>query len=242
MTPDALWVERLSVSLGETGRSVRVHADGLRVAAGELVALTGASGSGKTLLLECLGLLRRPDPGARFGLDDGTDLAAAWEGAGDPAALRRDRFGFVPQSGGLLNFLTLEANIMLAQKLAGRSDPAWGERLIERLGLGARRRAMPDALSLGERQRVAIARALAHRPSVVIADEPTAALDPQMSAEVLVLFADLATEQGTAVLMSTHDVALASVMGLRRHTLVVGAAGSGSGVESRLAAAPGVEP
>ncbi len=240
-----IWAEQLSVSLGGPERRVRVRADGLSVAAGELVALTGESGSGKTLLLETLGLLRRPDPGARFGLttEGGTiDLAAAWAPGGDPAALRRRHFGFVPQSGGLLGFLDLEANVALAQKLAGQSDDDYRDLLLDALDLRTKKHVRPDALSIGERQRVAIARALVHRPAVVIADEPTASLDPHMAGDVLALFIELAASQGTAVLMSTHDLVLAKAMGLRRIALQTHALdphAAGVSVETRIATAGG---
>ncbi|WP_417935765.1 ABC transporter ATP-binding protein [Frigidibacter mobilis] len=201
-------------------------ADGLTITAGEMVAVTGESGSGKTMLLEALGLLRRPDPGSHYGIVrvDGTvALAAAWDGPDAQAKLarlRRELFGFVPQSGGLLPFFDVTRNIALAQQLSGRSDRAYLTHLLQILGLFKLRHAMPDGLSIGERQRVAIARALAHRPLAVIADEPTAALDPYLSQEVMALFLSLAADQGTAVIVSTHNVDLVHNLGLRQLQMI----------------------
>jgi len=194
----------------------------LDLAPGQVVALTGPSGSGKTLFLEALGLMRRPDslasyvwtppqatgPDVTDGPDASLDLARLWRDGPRSAGLARERgrlFGFVPQTGGLLQFLDVADNIALTQRIAGRPDPALATRLMARLGLAAVARLMPAALSIGQRQRVAIARALAHRPSVVIADEPTAALDPDTADEVLALLLDTAHATGSAVLVSSHD-------------------------------------
>lgn len=212
----------LRVSLSEGARRFTMKADGLEIIAGEMIAITGESGSGKTLLLETLGLLRRPDFGHDYrveGLHKELSLSAAWDAPDAQAmlaGLRRDLFGFVPQSGGLLPFFDVTHNIAVAQQLARRDDRAYIAQLLERLGLQGVARAMPDSLSIGERQRVAIARALAHRPLIVIADEPTAALDPYLSQEVMALFLSLARDQGAAVLISTHDVDLVQRFGLRR--------------------------
>jgi len=239
----------LGVTLNDGDRSFRLVADGLRIAAGEVVAVTGESGTGKTLFLEVLGLLRRPDAGASCllrlpGPAAAIDLFAGWNLPGQAslmARLRREVFGFVPQSGGLLPYLGLGANIALTQQLSGRRDPAYCARITAALGLAGREGQMPDALSIGERQRVAIARALAHRPPVVIADEPTAALDPGLSREVMTLFLDLAAAQGTTVILSTHDLGLTRDLGLRRLVCTIDG-GDGRHVVSRLIQPPADQP
>ncbi|MAY87362.1 MAG: ABC transporter [Pseudooceanicola sp.] len=212
---EGLHLHDASVSLRDGDRAFRVMVDDLAVAHGQAVALTGASGSGKTLLLEVLGLLRRADPGARHVVDD-MDLAAAWAHRGRLAALRGRMFGFVPQTGGLLPFLDVRANVALPQRVTGREDAARVGALIDRLGLTAVAALRPGALSIGQRQRVAVARALAHRPPVVIADEPTAALDGDTASDVLALLLDTAAQDGCAVILSSHDHARIAPFGLRR--------------------------
>jgi len=135
------------------------------------------------------------------------DLRALWQ-VGDLdalAALRRRYFGYVLQSGGLLGFLTVHDNINLPRRWCNLPDDGTVAHLAERLGLSRLLNRYPSALSVGERQRVAIARALAHRPPMVLADEPTASLDPLNADSVMDLFLALATEQGTTVIVASHD-------------------------------------
>lgn len=220
--PSALHMAGLSVSVADADRSFRLEVDALELHAGEVVGLTGPSGTGKTMLLEVLGLLRRPDQGGRYRIDAGgqaIDAAAVWTGPGAGRRapdLRGRLFGFVPQSGGLLPFLSVAENIALSQRIAGRVDHAWRDDLMARLGLAPLARLRPDALSIGQRQRVAIARALAHRPPFVIADEPTAALDPDNAGTAISLLIDAARAGGSAVLISTHDWGLLDRFGLPR--------------------------
>ena len=218
-----LALEGLSVALADRERRFELRLDRLRLDRGAAAGLTGPSGTGKTLLLELLGLMRRPGPeGAfRLGERDGRahDIAALWRGRDAPAKAARLRgrlLGFVPQTGGLLPFLTLAENVALSQRIAGREDAAWRAHLIDRLGLGPVAGLRPGALSIGQRQRCAIARALAHRPGFVLADEPTAALDPDTAAEAMRLLIETAREGGAAVLVSSHDLALLDRLPLRR--------------------------
>jgi putative ABC transport system ATP-binding protein len=235
----ALATEGIRVTLRDHGRVFTLDAGGLTVSPGDRIGLTGASGTGKTLLLELLGLLRRPDPGGRYLVADGgevRDVAALWpHGAGTIATLRGRLFGFVPQSGGLLPFLDVRQNVALSQRIAGKVDPAFVTTLIDRLGLGAVAAMRPAGLSIGQRQRVAIARALAHRPGFVIADEPTAALDPDAAAEAIALLFEAARDGGAAVIVSSHDIALLDRFPLRRYALTASAGGEGA-VTSRLVA------
>ncbi len=202
-----LSLRNAGISLVDGERTFKVEIDVLDVPEGQAVALTGVSGSGKTLVLELLGLLRAPDAGASY-FWKGQNLASLWSKGPRNRALAQCRgevFGFVPQTGGLLPFLTVSQNIGLSQSLTGRMDSDWQAALIERLGLGDVSGLFPAALSIGQRQRTSIARALAHRPAFVIADEPTAALDPSSADQVLELFLEIAQAQGSGVILSSHD-------------------------------------
>lgn len=235
-----LRIERGRIDLSDGDRRFCLKVDDLTLTAGQAMALTGASGAGKTLLLELLGLLRAPGSGTVFRWTGGqgrdTDLAALWSrGARNPALARlRGRvFGFVPQTGGLMPFLNVAENVALPQQVNRCVDPAWARRLIDRLGLADVIAQRPGALSIGQRQRTAIARALAHRPDFVIADEPTAALDPDTADGVLDLLLETARDQGTGVILSSHDIDRMARFGIARRVLAVDACASGQ-VISRL--------
>ncbi|WP_340378129.1 ABC transporter ATP-binding protein [Streptomyces sp. SS7] len=181
----------------------------LSVSAGEVVAITGQSGSGKSSLLYCLaGVLPVTRGHVRF---EGRTLGDLTDD--EISTLRRERFGFVFQYGELLPELTVEENTALPLRLAGqRKRPALaaaGE-VLERLGLGDLRERRPAQVSGGQSQRVAVARSLVHRPAVVFADEPTGSLDSANADAVLKEFLDLARSQGTAVILVTHDPAIAA--------------------------------
>lgn len=182
----------------------------LSVDRGERVALTGPSGSGKSTLLNCLGGVDRPDSGALH--FDGIDLMAASSEA--LAALRRRRIGTVFQFFHLLPTLTAEENIALPLQLLGVSRAETAQRvntLIERVGLTRRATALPGQMSGGEQQRVALARALVHRPDLVLADEPTGALDSQHGEAVLGLLREMTEEAGAALLLVTHSPEAAAI-------------------------------
>lgn len=218
-----LVIEGLEKSLRDGARRFTLSIPSLTVETGQAVALIGPSGSGKTTLLEILGLLAAPGTVARFALEDATetDLAALWA-RGDRAALARlraRRFGFVLQTGGLFGFLDARANAALSPDLLDAPDPDRVAGLFERLGITEVAALRPARLSIGQRQRVAIVRALAHRPAFVIADEPTSALDPASADGVLALLLELAAEQDTGVILSSHNLDLIERHGLRRATL-----------------------
>ncbi|MBK0326924.1 ATP-binding cassette domain-containing protein [Rhodobacteraceae bacterium F11138] len=204
------------VGLRDGDRVFRLQVKALQLEPGQIVALTGASGSGKTLLLELLGLLRRPGSGTRY-RSGGLDLAGLWSGGPRSASLARTRgrlFGFVPQTGGLMPFLNVAENVALTQRVTDRTDRPHMDALLGRLGLRDVVGLRPGALSIGQRQRAAIARALAHRSPFVIADEPTAALDNDSADRVLDLFLDTARQQGTGVILSSHDTARIARFGI----------------------------
>jgi putative ABC transport system ATP-binding protein len=126
--------------------------------------------------------------------------------------LRRDHIGFIFQFFNLLPMLTAEENILLPLRLAGEKvDPTWANEIIDKVGLGDRRKHRPSELSGGQQQRVAIARALASRPTVMFADEPTGNLDSQTSADILELLRDMVTTYGQTTVMVTHDANAAAM-------------------------------
>ena len=191
-----------SFGAGEAAKQVLFDID-LDVAPGEFVIMTGPSGSGKTTLLGLVGALRRPQRGEL--VVGGRDLARL-EGAELEAY--RSHLGFIFQLHNLFPALTAEQSVQMASDLRPdiASDPQERiVRLLTRLGLAERLDYKPERLSGGQRQRVAIARALVHHPELVLADEPTAALDGANTEIVLELFRERAAQDGTTVLMVTQD-------------------------------------
>ncbi|MBM9468935.1 ABC transporter ATP-binding protein [Nakamurella leprariae] len=174
---------------------------------GTFTAVMGPSGSGKSTLLHCLAGLDTPDAG-RVLLGD-TDLT----GLSDRqlTEVRRDRIGFVFQSFNLLPTLTAEQNILLPLDLAGRRrDDAEFDAIVAELGLGDRLGHRPAELSGGQQQRVAVARALIGRPALIVADEPTGALDTRTGQTLLAFLRSAVRESGRTVVMVTHDPVAAS--------------------------------
>ncbi len=178
----------------------------LEVTAGEVVAVTGPSGSGKSTLLGLIAGLDRPTAGS-IALD-GVEITRLPEDA--LARLRRDRIGFVFQAYHLIPTLTALENVAVPLELAGRIDALQrADALLGAVGLGERAHHYPAQLSGGEQQRVALARAVALRPRLLLADEPTGNLDSSTGAGVVDLLLALNREQGSTLLLVTHDPALA---------------------------------
>ena len=193
------------VSSGD-GRLVILHQISFEVMAGEAVAIVGASGSGKSTLLGLLAGLDVPTRG-RVRLA-GQDLFGLNEDA--RASLRGAMLGFVFQSFQLLPALSALENVMLPLELAGRSGArADAEQMLSRVGLAQRLGHYPKHLSGGEQQRVAIARAFAARPGLLLADEPTGNLDAATGAAIIDLMFAINAEQGTTLVLVTHDEAIA---------------------------------
>jgi putative ABC transport system ATP-binding protein len=187
---------------GELARQV-LFDNNLDVWAGEIVIMTGPSGSGKTTLLTLVGTLRRVQHGSLKVL--GRELFGA-SGAARVAS-RRD-LGFIFQAHNLFASLTAFQNVRMAMELFGlspRQMQAQATEMLTRLGLGHRMHYKPGALSGGQKQRVAIARALVHKPKLILADEPTAALDEASGREVVTLFQQLVKQEHCTLLMVTHD-------------------------------------
>lgn len=203
----------------DSGYSLLIRS--LNIGPGARIALTGPSGCGKSTTLDILGLSLAPDSAEMFVFNPGSPAAIArlWQtGQRDRLAdLRRRCMGYVLQSGELLPFLTAGENICFMAGLAGLPKPeaeAMGRALAQSLGIARLWRAMPASLSVGERQRAAIARALAARPKIIIADEPTAALDPLHAAKVMTVFLDCMASFGSSLILATHNAAWAKDGGL----------------------------
>ena len=179
------------------------------VADGEMAFVTGHSGAGKSTLLKLLGLIERPSHGVI--MMDGQSLAKI--GRGGIPKLRR-RIGMVFQDHRLLMERTVFANVELPLVIGGVAPQERGRRVraaLEKVGLLAYERQLPDSLSAGEQQRVGIARAIVAKPSLLIADEPTGNLDPQLAMEIMGLFAEF-QNVGTTVLIASHDLPLIKKM------------------------------
>lgn len=178
----------------------------MSVAKGEVVGLIGPSGSGKSTLLKCLGAVIEPTSG-RMTIGDTVIYDDGWK-VGDLRALRRDLIGFIFQAPFLIPFLDVTDNVALLPMLAGKPNALARKEardLLEALDVAHRAAAMPSQLSGGEQQRVAIARALVNRPSVILADEPTAPLDSVRALAVVDLLSTMARQFETAIIVVTHD-------------------------------------
>lgn len=173
---------------------------------GVLTILKGRSGSGKTTLLNIVGALDEPTSGRV--IIEGQDIKSL--SAYRRENLRRKSIGFVFQSVSLIPSMNAFQNVEFSMRLAGiKGDHRKRvEECLKMVGLGSRMNHMPSEMSGGEQQRVAIARAIAHRPSIILADEPTAELDSAMAAEVTKLFQEMTKKEHVTIVMTTHDVGL----------------------------------
>jgi putative ABC transport system ATP-binding protein len=196
----------------KAGQRFELQVPSLVIRPGEFIALVGASGCGKSTLLDMLALVLQPTSAEVFTWhvphrqEPYQVMALSEETRAD---IRRAAIGYVLQTGGLLPFLTVKDNIMLPCRLNGighiESD---FQALVERLGIADQLTKKPQFLSSGQRQRVAIARALIHRPPLVLADEPTAAVDQPTACDIRDAFKELTQCMGMALCMVTHDEGL----------------------------------
>ncbi|WP_431301988.1 ABC transporter ATP-binding protein [Sediminicoccus sp. BL-A-41-H5] len=194
--------------IGPTERTV-LHGIDLDLAAGELVSLMGGSGSGKTTFMNIVGLLDRPSSGT-YRIRGENVLAAE---ADAQSAMRNKMIGFVFQQFFLMPRLNAWRNVALPLMYRGTPEAEARRRaevMLERVGLGQHLNHVPNMLSGGQKQRVAIARALVGEPAILLADEPTGALDPTVSREIMGLFEEINRDLGVLVLIITHDPGVAA--------------------------------
>ena len=212
LAPPALQAHALRHAFGA---SEVLHGLSLAVQRGEVVAVTGPSGSGKSTLLHLLGGLDRPQSGEVYWGGQRTDTLDTQA----RAALRAQAVGLVFQHHYLLPDLSVLSNLLVPGMLLRRDLRGRALELLAAVGLEKRGAAMPEQLSGGERQRVALARALVARPAILLADEPTGSLDTANAQTVASLLTSLARQDGSGVLLVTHDEALAERADRRLHLL-----------------------
>ncbi|MGY2289870.1 ABC transporter ATP-binding protein [Pseudomonas sp. SDO528_S397] len=211
-------IDNLLVRRGEGAQAHQVRLPRLQLQAGQIMAITGESGCGKSTLLEALGLLLAPVELGRFQLQ-AQDIAQLLAADDQPAlaAVRSRHLGFILQSGGLLPFLSVRDNMFLPRRLLGMPlYSAHIDHAVDALRLAPLLDKLPQALSIGERQRVACVRAIAHEPQLLLADEPTAALDPHTARRLFELLLSLVQTLGLSALVVSHDWALLKDFGLPR--------------------------
>ncbi|WP_058968881.1 ABC transporter ATP-binding protein [Type-D symbiont of Plautia stali] len=233
-----LHIDDLCVIRGEGDHAHPVYLPQLSLRPGQVMAVTGESGCGKSTLLEAIGLLLSPASIGRFTLQGKTSLDIAslltHNQQAELAEIRARHLGFVLQNGGLLPFLSVQDNITLPCQLLGMTpDKAMLSRVIDALKLAPLLSKYPAQLSFGERQRTAFARAILHRPALVLADEPTAALDPHNAQQLFSLFIDLVAQENMMALVVCHDWPL-----VQRFNLSCLVARPGSGASDRSGVLP----
>lgn len=200
-------VDNLSKTYGEGESAVTAIKEAtFEIYAGETVALLGPSGSGKTTLITMIGCITEPT-GGKLTLDGQLMYDQQWK-IRDTRRIRREKIGFIFQTHNLIPFLNVLENVTIVPQMNGiQSDEAnqTAKSLLEYLGVGDKLTKMPSQLSGGQSQRIAIARSLANNPKIILADEPTAALDGERALSVMNLLRKLAHEQEVAIVVVTHD-------------------------------------
>jgi putative ABC transport system ATP-binding protein len=205
MVEPVIVIENLNHYYGKGNLKKQVLFDiNLSINAGEIVIMTGPSGSGKTTLLSLIGCLRSVQEGNLTLLE--RQLNGAKEGK---LVQMRRQIGYIFQAHNLLGFLSARQNVQMSIELNDRISKQQAEakstEMLQAVGLGERINYYPDSLSGGQKQRIAIARALVNHPKLILADEPTAALDKKSGRDVVEIMQRLAKEQGSTILMVTHD-------------------------------------
>lgn len=216
-----LSVRGMEISRGRVGEAYRVCMPRLELSTGEVAAIVGPSGCGKSTLLEALGLILQPEQLEGFRLQE-FDLSVNPQVSTQRrekylARVRQHCMGFVPQTGGLLPFLSVKQNIELSTRMSGTAlATAVQKTVVERLNIGSLLKRLPRDLSIGERQRVSFARSIAHQPMLLLADEPTAALDPVLAKELFSLIVDISRELKISALIVTHEWSIVADLGIRQ--------------------------
>lgn len=210
MNQQSIRVENLVKTFGKGDTVVNVI-DGadFSINSGELIALIAPSGAGKTTLLMMIGCVEEPTSGTMW-LGDEKVYENKWLNK-DTRTIRREKIGFIFQAHYLIPFLNIIDNITLLPQTNGQSKEEaekFAMELLEYFDIKEKAYSMPSQLSGGQNQRVAIARALANKPKIILADEPTAALDAERSVSVVQMLKKIALEQNVAVVMVTHDEAM----------------------------------
>ena len=203
------------------GVGFRLLVPRIQIHAGENIALIGHSGCGKSTLLDMFALILRPDESDDMTLhpvqDDNHDVARLWkrDRQGQLSQIRKQHIGYVLQSGGLLPYLTVRENIELPRRLLQLPDDDSIDSISKVLGISRQLDKLPGLLSAGERQRAAFARALSHRPSILIADEPTASLDPITAHKIMAVVMEVIRGLKITLITASHDWAHVYKMELR---------------------------
>ncbi|SMD02279.1 putative ABC transport system ATP-binding protein [Desulfocicer vacuolatum DSM 3385] len=206
---DALHLGQLMHTRIQAGVRFQLIVPQMDLDSGQFAAVVGPSGCGKSTLLDILGLVLKPEKIGSFsigGKKDPMDLTCLSQA--NQATVRSRDLGYVLQTGGLLPFLSVRQNIALPLRLNRQNDPIQVETMARILGIEGQLDKRPSFLSGGQRQRVAIARALVHKPRIVLADEPTAAVDELTAVEIRDQFRELSHKFGTTTIMVTHDRSL----------------------------------
>ncbi len=203
------------------GVGFRLEVPDIQISAKENIALIGHSGCGKSTLLDILALISKPDELDQMSLHpvdgDSHDIAKLWEKDKQStlSQIRKQHIGYVLQSGGLLPYLTVRENIELPRKLLNLPDDDSIKSISKVLGIDRQLDKLPGLLSAGERQRASFARALSHRPSILIADEPTASLDPITAQKIMAVVMEVIRGLNITLITASHDWAGVYKMELR---------------------------
>ncbi len=210
-----LCLQNIRILRTQGGSQFELFIPDFQVEAGQFIAVTGESGCGKSTLLDLLALVLKPLAEGTFAFypsfNKKEDINSLWKNRAEDklAQLRRKNLGYVPQSGGLLPFLTVRDNLYLPPRLNGsHSYKDLIQQQGEELDIAHLFDRKPQSLSGGQRQRVAILRAMAHQPELILADEPTAAVDSARARNIVRSFKHLARSRNTAIIMVTHDQSL----------------------------------
>ncbi len=194
-----MWKER-----GERNRKIRIEIPEFDVPPGAFVAVVGANGSGKSTLLDMLGLIISPDRAETFVLQAASQIDLGQLSPSENLSVRRSYFSYVLQTCGLMEFLSIRENIRFAARLKNKPSSKIGE-VAQTLGIEDILDKRPGRTSGGQRQKAAIACALVQEPEIILADEPTSAMDTPSAARLMETFCSLTSEAGASLIMVTHD-------------------------------------